>query len=187
MTIQVMQKWQREHFTSKVRDKMAPLLDAAELSLKSIVANLTENAEFKLAKKIGADTVIDTLTEAEQGLERARRKAKTFFSKHATSKTLKAGLKYSMSSSEKDDLRDITPEYCRDQLRDWASSLAKQEAEKTPQGKKLVALQNIETAATDSVMEANIPSELLAALSKTLGVVGITWQSKVQAIEDKIN
>ena len=47
--------------------------------LSSTIADMTESAEKNLAKKIGADIIITDLEKAEQELEKARNKAKTFF------------------------------------------------------------------------------------------------------------
>jgi len=81
-------------------------------------------------------------------------------------------------------LNDITPEYCREQIRDWAASLARKEAYKTPVGKKRVALENIKKASLDSVMEAGIPEQLINRLDKTMNVIGITWNTQVKALPD---
>ena len=48
-------KYQLEHLKERINNEIDPLIQQAELSVKSIVADLTENAELKLAKKIKAD------------------------------------------------------------------------------------------------------------------------------------
>ena len=49
-----MQKWQRDHFVSELNLKYDPLINAAELKLKSIEAEAIEIAEKNLADEIGA-------------------------------------------------------------------------------------------------------------------------------------
>ena len=44
-------KYQLEHLKKRINNEIDPLIDQAQLSVKSIVADLTESAELKLAKK----------------------------------------------------------------------------------------------------------------------------------------
>ena len=74
-------KYQLEHLKKRINQEIDPLIDQARLSVKSIIANLTEGAELKLAKKIKADVVIKELEKAIQELEIKQRKAQTFFGK----------------------------------------------------------------------------------------------------------
>ena len=62
-------KYQLEHLKKRINNEIAPLIEQAELSVKSIVADLTESAELKLAKKIKADVVIKELEKAIQELK----------------------------------------------------------------------------------------------------------------------
>ena len=62
-------KYQLEHLKKRINSEIDPLIDQAQLSVKSIVADLTESAELKLAKKIKADVVIKELEKAIQELE----------------------------------------------------------------------------------------------------------------------
>ena len=140
-------KYQLEHLKKRINSEIDPLIDQAQLSVKSIVADLTESAELKLAKKIKADVVIKELEGAIAELEIKQRKAQTFFGK-INNKDLKETLGYRFKKSEEDNYyskdrfgRGITPEDCREQLRDWAEFLAKKEAEKTPEGKKVKELE----------------------------------------------
>ena len=100
------------------------------MSVKSIVADLTESAELKLAKKIKADVVIKELEQAIEQLEIKQRKAMTFFGKIGN-KELKEKLNYKFKKSDSDNYysrnsynKGIQPSDCREQLRDWASHLA---------------------------------------------------------------
>ena len=74
-------KYQLEHLKKRINSEIDPLIDQAQLSVKSIVADLTETAELKLAKKIKADVVIKELEGAIAELEIKQRKAMTFFGK----------------------------------------------------------------------------------------------------------
>ena len=136
-------KYQLEHLKKRINSEIDPLINQAELSVKSIVADLTESAELKLAKKIKADVVIKELEKAIQELEIKQRKAMTFFGK-INNRELKENLSYKFKRSDSDNYysrdsygRGIQPSDCREQLREWASYLAQKEAEKTPEGKKL--------------------------------------------------
>ena len=75
---------------------------------------------------------------------------------------------------------------CRDQLREWAQYLAKKEAEKTPEGKKVKELELYKQSAINSVFECGVPEQLNAVLEKVLSGVGIVWnKTKALAIENK--
>jgi hypothetical protein len=56
-----MTKFQLEHLKQRVSNEIDPLIEEAQLLQKSIIAELTESAELKLAKKIKADVVIKEL------------------------------------------------------------------------------------------------------------------------------
>ena len=129
-------KYRLEHLKKRINSEIDPLINQAELSVKSIVADLTESAELKLAKKIKADVVIKELEKAIQELEIKQRKAQTFFGK-ISNKELKQKLSYKFDKKDRDSYyrsssydRGITPEDCREQLREWAQFLATKEAEK---------------------------------------------------------
>ena len=49
--MKAMTKYQLEHFKTKVKDKFAPMIEEADLSLRKIVADMTESAEKKLSDK----------------------------------------------------------------------------------------------------------------------------------------
>ena len=75
-------KYQLEHLKRRINSEIDPLIDQARLSVKSIIADLTESAELKLAKKIKADVVIKELEKAIQELEIKQRKAQRFLAKY---------------------------------------------------------------------------------------------------------
>ena len=184
-------KYQLEHLKKRINREIDPLIDQAELSVKSIVADLTETAELKLAKKIKADIVINELEGAIENLEIKQRKAQTFFGK-INDADLKDQLSYKFDKKDKDSYyrsgydRGITPSDCRDQLREWAQYLAKKEAEKTPEGKKVKELELYKQSAINSVFECGVPEQLNTVLEKVLSGVGIVWnKTKALAIENK--
>src|SRR6056300_822598 len=92
-------KYQLEHLKKRINNEIDPLIDQAELSVKSIVADLTESAELKLAKKIKADVVIKELEQALEQLEIKQRKAQTFFGKIAN-RELKENLSYKFKDKD---------------------------------------------------------------------------------------
>ena len=185
-------KYQLEHLKKRINSEIDPLIDQAELSVKSIVADLTESAELKLAKKIKADVVIKELEKAIQEVEIKQRKAMTFFGK-INNKDLKENLGYKFKKSDRDNYyskdrygQGITPEDCREQLRRWAQYLAEIEAEKTPEGKKVKELKLYKQSAINSVFECGVPEQLNIVLEKVLSGVGIIWnKTKALQLENK--
>jgi len=181
-------KFQLEHLKERINSEIDPLIHQAQLSVKSIVADLTESAELKLAKKIKADVVIKELEGAIAELEIKQRKAMTFFGK-INNRELKENLNYKFKKSDRDNYysrdsygRGIQPSDCREQLRDWASHLAQKEAEKTPEGKKVKELKLYKQSAINSVFECGVPEQLNIVLEKVLSGVGIVW-NKTKALQ----
>ena len=181
-------KYQLEHLKKRINSEIDPLIEQAELSVKSIVADLTESAELKLAKKIKADVVIKELEKAIQEVEIKQRKAVTFFGR-INSRDLKDNLDYKFKKSNDDYYyskdrygQGITPQDCREQLRTWAEFLAKKEAEKTPEGKKVKELKLYKQSAINSVFECGVPEQLNIVLEKVLSGVGIIW-NKTKALQ----
>ena len=82
--MKAMTKYQLEHFKDKVKSKFAPMLEESDLSLRKIVADMTESAEKKLSDKIGATEIIKDLQNAEAEHIKAMKKARTFFTKNIT-------------------------------------------------------------------------------------------------------
>jgi len=181
-------KYQLEHLKKRINSEIDPLIDQARLSVKSIIADLTESAELKLAKKIKADVVIKELEKAIEQVEIKQRKAMTFFGK-INNRDLKDNLSYKFKKSDRDNYysndrcgRGITPEDCREQLREWAQFLATKEAEKTPEGKKVKELELYKQSAINSVFECGVPEQLNVVLEKVLSGVGIVW-NKTKALQ----
>jgi hypothetical protein len=185
-------KYQLEHLKKRINDEIDPLINQAELSVKSIIADYTENAELKLAKQIKADVVIKELEDAIANLEIKQRKAQTFFGKIRDAE-LKENLSYKFKKSDSDSYysrdrygKGIQPEDCREQLREWAQHLAQKEAEKTPEGKKVKELKLYKQSAINSVFECGVPEQLNIVLEKVLNGVGIVWnKTKALQLENK--
>ena len=184
-------KYQLEHLKKRINSEIDPLIDQAELSVKSIVADLTETAELKLAKKIKADVVIKELEQAIEQLEIKQRKAQTFFGKIKDPK-LKDKLSYVFDKNDRDSYyrgsynKGIMPDDCREQLRKWAQYLAEIEAEKTPEGAKVKELKLYKQSAINSVFECGVPEQLNTVLEKVLSGVGIIWnKTKALQLENK--
>jgi len=183
-------KYQLEHLKKRINSEIDPLINQAQLSVKSIIAELTEDAELKLAKKIKADVVIKELEDAIANLEIKQRKAQTFFGKVAN-KELRENLDYKFR--DKDDAvfsgynsRGIQPDDCREQLRTWAQSIATKQAYKTPEGKKVEQLELYKQSAINSVFECGVPEQLNIVLEKVLNGVGIVWnKTKALQLENK--
>jgi hypothetical protein len=178
---QAMTKYQLDHFRDKVKRELDPMIEQQELLVRQYVSQATDTASKKLAKKIGAQSVIDKLKEAEQYLAEAKATAKTFFKKKATNEILKGKLDYKFESSDKDERINVA--LCEEQIREWASELAQQEIEKRPEGKKLSQLKQVKRVALDTIMEAHAPADLIASLDKVLQAsVGIGWNNTAPQI-----
>jgi hypothetical protein len=178
---QAMTKYQLDHFRDKVKRELDPMIEQQELLVRQYISQATDTASKKLAKKIGAQAIIDKLKEAEQYLAEAKATAKTFFKKKATNEILKGKLDYKFESSDKDERINVA--LCEEQIREWASELAQQEIEKRPEGKKLSELKQVKRVALDTIMEAHAPAELIASLDKVLQAsVGIGWNNTAPKI-----
>ena len=64
-----MTKYQLDHFKSKVRRNFNPLIEEQELLVKQYRAEATEKIVGKLAKKMGADKIINEFKKAEAQLK----------------------------------------------------------------------------------------------------------------------
>jgi hypothetical protein len=178
---QAMTKYQLDHFRDKVKRELDPMIEQQELLVRQYVSQATDTASKKLAKKIGAQSIIDKLKEAEAKLQEAQATAKTFFKKKATNEILKGKLDYKFESSDKDERINVA--LCEEQIREWASELAQQEIEKRPEGKKLSELKQVKRVALDTIMEAHAPADLIASLDKVLQAsVGIGWNNTAPKI-----
>ena len=171
-----MQKWQMEHFEQKVNRQFNPLIEDQELLIKQYRTEATNKAVDKLAKKMGADKIINDFRKAEKNLADARASAITFFDKK---KPKDKELNYNFRNG-RDDRLELSD--CEEQLRDWASNLVDKEIEKRPEGSKLAHLKELKCKAMDTIKECGSPEALAVALDKVSNKIGITWNTDIKAI-----
>ena len=171
-----MQKWQMEHFEDKVKRQFNPLIEDQELLIKQYRTEATNKAVDKLAKKMGADKIINDFRKAEKNLADARASAITFFDKKKP-KDKELNYQFTSRSSDRLELSD-----CEEQLRDWASNLVDKEIEKRPEGSKLAHLKELKCKAMDTIKECGSPEALAVALDKVSNKIGITWNTDIKAI-----
>jgi len=167
--MKAMTKYQLEHFESKIKRHFQPLISEQELLIKQYRTEATSNVVKKLAKKMGADKILQQMKEAEEFMKTAQANAKTFFEK--VSKKDKKDLDYSF---ERDSER-LSVSDCEDQLRTWASDLVDREIEKRPEGSKLAQLKQLQRKALDTVFESGSPDDLKLALDQVVKHIGLTW------------
>ena len=176
-----MTKYQLDHFKSKVRRNFNPLIEEQELLVKQYRAEATEKIVGKLAKKMGADKILNDFKKAEAQLKAVQDKARTFFKKKAEQRDDKT-LNYNIREREE----KITLDDCLDQLKEWARDLVDREIRRRPEGQKLKQLEDLKTKAIDQVMESGTPEELIKQLAQTTKKIGIAWvidTSKIKQIE----
>ena len=176
-----MTKYQLDHFKEKVRRNFNPLIEEQELLVKQYRAEATEKIVGKLAKKMGADKIINEFKKAEAQLKAVRDKARTFFKKKQQQDPDKKSLTYTMKNRDE----QITLKDCEEQLKDWARELVDREIRRRPEGLKLKQLEDLKTKAIDTVMESGTPEDLLRALDATTKKIGIAWvvdTSKIKQI-----
>ncbi len=175
-----MTKYQLDHFKSKVRRNFNPLIEEQELLVKQYRAEATEKIVGKLAKKMGADKILNEFRKAEAQLKAVQDKARTFFKKKAEQHKNKE-LAYNFTyKEEKISLSD-----CEEQLKEWARELVDREIRRRPEGLKLKQLEDLKQKAIDTVMESGTPDELIRQLDATTKKIGIAWvvdTSKIKQI-----
>ena len=177
-----MTKYQLDHFKSKVRRNFNPLIEEQELLVKQYRAEATEKIVGKLAKKMGADKILNEFRKAEAQLKAVQDKARTFFKKKANQDESK---KKEYNSYRFEDQKDLSLSDCEEQLKDWARELVDREIRRRPEGLKLKQLEDLKTRAIDQVMESGTPEELLQQLDVTTKKIGIAWvvdTSKIKQI-----
>ena len=177
-----MTKYQLDHFKTKVKRNFNPLIEEQELLVKQYRAEATEKIVGKLAKKMGADKILNEFKKAEVQLRSIQDKARTFFKKKAEqSEDKKSNFNnYRFDQEEKLSLSD-----CEEQLKDWARELVDREIRRRPEGLKLKQLEDLKTKAIDQVIESGTPEELIQQLDNTTKKIGIAWvvdTSKIKQI-----
>ena len=174
-----MTKYQLDHFKAKVRRNFNPLIEEQELLVKQYRAEATEKIVGKLAKKMGADKILNEFKKAEAQLKAVRDKARTFFKKKANQDKKEIN-NYRFEKDEKLSLSD-----CEEQMKDWARELVDREIRRRPEGLKLKQLEELKRHSIDTVMESGTPEDLLRALDQTTKKIGIAWvvdTSKIKQI-----
>ena len=174
-----MTKYQLDHFKEKVRRNFNPLIEEQELLVKQYRAEATEKIVDKLAKKMGADKILNEFRKAEAQLKAVRDKARTFFKKKANQDKKEIN-NYRFEKDEKLSLSD-----CEEQMKDWARELVDREIRRRPEGLKLKQLEELKRHSIDTVMESGTPEDLLRALDATTKKIGIAWvvdTSKIKQI-----
>jgi hypothetical protein len=174
-----MTKYQLDHFKEKVRRNFDPLIEEQELLVKQYRAEATEKIVGKLAKKMGADKILNEFRKAEAQLKAIQDKARTFFKKKANQDKKEIN-NYRFEKDEKLSLSD-----CEEQMKDWARELVDREIRRRPEGLKLKQLEELKRHSIDTVMESGTPEDLLRALDQTTKKIGIAWvvdTSKIKQI-----
>ena len=177
-----MTKYQLDHFKDKVKRNFEPLIEEQELLVKQYKAEATEKVVGKLAKKMGADKILNEFKKAEATLKAVQDKARTFFLKKAEQDESK---KKEFSSYRFDRDEKLSLSDCEEQLKDWARELVDREIRRRPEGQKLNQLEKLKQHSIDTVMEAGTPEELIKSLDNTTKKIGIAWvvdTSKIQQI-----
>ena len=175
-----MTKYQLDHFKEKVRRQFDPLIEDQELLVRQFKTKATDVAVQKLAKKIGADKIINQFRHAEKMLAEARATAITFFEKK---KPKDAELDYSFRR-KKDSYSDseLSLSDCEDQLRNWSKHQADKEIERRPEGARLRQLKELKQKALDTVMESGTPDTLAISLNEVSKKIGLTWNTDLTAL-----
>jgi hypothetical protein len=175
-----MTKYQLDHFKEKVRRNFDPLIEEQELLVKQYRAEATEKIVGKLAKKMGADKILDEFRKAEATLKAIQDKARTFFKKKANQDKKEIN-NYRFEKDEKLSLSD-----CEEQMKDWARELVDREIRRRPEGLKLKQLEELKRHSIDVVMESGTPDDLIKLLDATTKKIGIAWvvdTSKIKQIQ----
>ena len=178
-----MTKYQLDHFKEKVRRNFNPLIEEQELLVKQYRADATQKIVGKLAKKMGADKILNEFKKAEAQLEAIRDKARTFFKKKAEQDENK---KKEYNSYRFESKGELTLDDCEEQMKDWARELVDREIRRRPEGQKLKQLEDLKQKAIDTVMESGTPEQLIQSLDATTKKIGIAWvvdTSKIKQIE----
>ena len=178
-----MTKYQLDHFKAKVKRNFNPLIEEQELLVKQYRAEATQKIVGKLAKKMGADKILNEFRKAEATLKAVQDKARTFFKKKAEQDEDKK--KDYNSYRFEDRSEKLSLDDCEDQLKDWARDLVDREIRRRPEGLKLKQLEDLKTKAVDQVMESGTPEELIRQLDATTKKIGIAWvvdTSKIKQI-----
>ena len=173
-----MTKYQLEHFENKVNRYFQPLIDEQHLLIKQYRTEATNNVVKKLAKKMGADKILQQMKEAEDFRKEAQNNAKTFFEKQSKKEKKEISYRFERHNDDRLSLSD-----CEEQLREWAKDLVDREIEKRPEGAKLKDLKDLKQKAIDNVMESGTPDELKQSLNLVVKHIGLNWNVDTSKIK----
>ena len=179
-----MTKYQLEHFKDKVNRNFEPLIKEQELLVKQYKTEATNRVVNKLAKKMGAEKILNNFKKAEALLKQAQDDARTFFKKKAD-KDKKEINSYRFNRS---DNSMLSVSDCEEQMRDWAQELVEAEIRRRPEGAKLKQLEQLKQHSIDTVMESGTPEELIKQLDNATKKIGIAWvvnTSKIKQISSE--
>ena len=179
-----MTKYQLEHFKDKVKRNFEPLIKEQELLVKQYKTEATNRVVNKLAKKMGAEKILNNFKKAEALLKQAQDDARTFFKKKAD-KDKKEINDYRFNRS---DNSMLSVSDCEEQMRDWAQELVEAEIRRRPEGAKLKQLEQLKQHSIDTVMESGTPEELIKQLDNATKKIGIAWvvnTSKIKQISSE--
>ena len=179
-----MTKYQLEHFKDKVKRNFEPLIKEQELLVKQYKTEATNRVVNKLAKKMGAEKILNNFKKAEALLKQAQDDARTFFKKKAD-KDKKEINDYRFNDS---DNSMLSVSDCEEQMRDWAQELVEAEIRRRPEGAKLKQLEQLKQHSIDTVMESGTPEELIKQLDNATKKIGIAWvvnTSKIKQISSE--
>jgi len=183
MTKAMMQKWQRDWFVKELDRDYDPLIQAAQLKIRSLEAEAVEIAEKNLADEIGATPIIKELEDAIENVKSKMSKAARFFRTSKVAKKKEVNYKFKEKDFGLSSYGNrITPEDCWEQIRDWAGDLARKQIEKTPEGKALKILEDNKRVSLKDIMEAGSPDSLRAKLQNNLKKDGLTWVKDQKAL-----
>ena len=180
----MMQKWQRDWFVKELDRDYNPLIQAAELKIKSLEAEAVEVAEKNLADEIGATPIIEELQEAIENVKTKMSKAARFFRTSKVAKKKDVNYKFQEKEFDLDGYGSnrIMPDDCWEQIREWAGDLARKQIEKTPEGKALKILEDNKRISLKDIMEAGSPADLRDKLQSNLKKDGLTWNKEQKAL-----
>jgi len=184
MTKSIMQKWQRDWFVKELDRDYDPMIQAAQLKIRSLEAEAVEIAEKNLADEIGATPIIKELEEAIENVKSKMSKAARFFRTSKVAKKKEVNYKFQEKEFNLSGYGSnrIMPEDCWEQIRDWAGDLARKQIEKTPEGKALKILEDNKRVSLKDIMEAGSPDSLRAKLQNNLKKDGLTWVKDQKAL-----
>ena len=183
MTKAMMQKWQRDWFVKELDRDYDPMIQAAQLKIRSLEAEAVEVAEKNLADEIGATPIIEELQEAIENVKSKMSKAARFFRTSKVAKKKEVNYKFQEKDFGLSSYGNkITPEDCWEQIRDWAGDFARKQIEKTPEGKALKILEDNKRISLKDIMEAGSPADLRDKLQANLKNDGLTWNKQQKAL-----